>query len=230
MPNAQLGIQMVQGVLTLSQQHWPQLLEFQQAENELAYAALSDWMQHKMPSVCWLTGEPSSGKTHLAQAWISTLSAQGQVCAYLNGREAVKQSVAVLQGLDRLDLVCIDDVQYLLAQADWLAALSHLHRLMQDSAGALLLIQRASIPTVDWPAQMVSLRVIQSLAVRKGILMARANKQGMQLPDVLVNWLMKTYDNDLGQLLHVLDYLDKASLTLKRPLTLPFAKQVLLFS
>lgn len=65
---------------------------------------------------------------------------------------------------------------------------------------------------------------------KRQLLLERAQQRSIQLSKEVTNWLMKHYAEDVGQLMHVLAYLDHGSMTLKHPITLPFAKKLLLQS
>jgi DnaA family protein len=222
------SIQLVQGVLTLTAPAWPKLNQFIAFGNESTLASLEHWLNIKSPSVCWLLGEASSGKTHLAQALLSAQSELGEHGAFVSGKEAKHLSPEMLQGLELLPIVCIDDVDALLIQPSWLLALTRLSILIRDRGGCLMLVQKnAHIPD-SLQGLVLQLMSVEREDLKRDILVSRSKESDIQLSDVVVAWLLKQFGADLGQLMHVLDYLDHASMTLKRPITVPFAKQVLL--
>jgi DnaA family protein len=55
---------------------------------------------------------------------------------------------------------------------------------------------------------------------------AEANRRGMRLPEEVVSYLLTRMRRDLRSLTAVLDQLDRASLELKRPITLPLLREV----
>jgi DnaA family protein len=222
------SIQLVQGVLTLSAPSWPRLHAFVVDNNGALLEAVQTWLQSKMPTVCWLVGEHSSGKTHLAQALLSGQADVGEQGAFVSGKDAQKLSPEMLQGLELLPIVCIDDADCLLSQSVWLDAVVRLSILMRDRGGCLLLVQKNDNIPASLQGQILSLQPLLSIDSKRSVLVARAKQNDIVLSETVVAWLLKQFGDDLGQLMHVLDYLDHASMTVKRPITVPFAKQVLL--
>lgn len=62
---------------------------------------------------------------------------------------------------------------------------------------------------------------------RSTYLRAEAARRGMQLPDEVVAYLMTHMRRDLRSLTAILDRLDRVSLELKRPITLPLLREAL---
>jgi DnaA family protein len=91
----------------------------------------------------------------------------------------------------------------------------------------MLVQKNAHIPD-SLQGLVLQLMSVEREDLKRDILVSRSKESDIQLSDVVVAWLLKQFGADLGQLMHVLDYLDHASMTLKRPITVPFAKQVLL--
>lgn len=223
-------IQLVQGVLTLSTPLWPSLDSFIVGQNETTLQQLTAWLQAASPTVSYLTGEASSGKTHLAQAILSQHSQQGLPCAFISAKDNAGLRPERLEGMERLSLICIDDADRLLSQSSWRAAIQQLVSLMRDSGGMILLVQRATLPYDELLGLNFSLVALTSDGEKRQLLLERAQQRSIQLSKDVTNWLMKYYADDVGQLMHVLAYLDHGSMTLKHPITLPFAKKLLLQS
>lgn len=73
--------------------------------------------------IIYLWGGQGVGKTHLLQAACHQASAHGQAAAYVPLAQANEFSPLMLEGLERLALVCIDDIQAIAAQPAWETAL-----------------------------------------------------------------------------------------------------------
>jgi DnaA family protein len=225
----QEALVLTQGILTLSSPNWHGLSDFYALHQQGEVERLLQWMAAKHPSVCWIVGEGVCGKTHLAQALLTEQTQQGVTCAYISGKEASRLSPDIVHGLEQLQLVCFDDVELLWSKPEWRVAMAAMVKRMTDSGVGVLLVQRA-LPDTNQPAGLiVPLLAIEDTAIKRQLLLMRADRLDLRLPASLTNWLLKHFASDLAQLFHVLDYLDKASLTLKRPLTLPLAKKILLF-
>lgn len=220
-------IQLVQGVLTLSAPLWPTIESFA-LNGQTTLSQLQQWLVVATPTVAYLTGSRAAGKTHLAQAFLAQQSQQGVSCVYMSAKETLALNPERIQGLEQLSLVCIDDADLLLKQAVWLSALQSLVKRMRDTGSCLLLVQRSSQQVMGLEGSVFSLATIQDETMKRQLLVDRAKLRDVMLPLSVINWLMKNFSDDLGQLMHVLDYLIHGALTLKHPITLPFAKKILL--
>ena len=79
----------------------------------------------------YLSGSKGSGKSHLLQGICRRASSEGQYAIYLTALSILEP--AVLKGLEQADLVCLDDVDEVLALADWQRALFHLINAVKDA-------------------------------------------------------------------------------------------------
>jgi DnaA family protein len=64
-------------------------------------------------------------------------------------------------------------------------------------------------------------------AERRGVLREQAAARGIELDDVVLDWLFAHHARDLGTLLDLLDTLDRASLAAQRRVTVPFLRNLL---
>ncbi len=144
---------------------------------------------------------------------------------------------ASLEGLPRLDLVCLDDVQFAAGSAEWEQALFGLYRELEERGGSLL-VTATEIPSqVPWglkdlgsrfaAAAIHTVRPLDEAAQREA-LMLRARVRGFELPEEVARWLQQRYPRDMGTLYQLLDTLDTAALVAQRRLTVPFIRSVLL--
>ena len=62
---------------------------------------------------------------------------------------------------------------------------------------------------------------------RATYLRAEAARRGMRVPDEVIGYLLTHVRRDLPTLLAILDELDRTSLELKRPVTLPLVREAL---
>ena len=84
-------------------------------------------------------GESGSGKSYLMQAICNELSEAGKQFAFIPMKKAIKMGAEIFQNLASLDVVCVDDVQLILANEDWETALFNLVNECQQSHCSLVL-------------------------------------------------------------------------------------------
>ncbi|MGC1460321.1 MAG: DnaA regulatory inactivator Hda [Steroidobacteraceae bacterium] len=204
--------------------------------NEQLLAHLKAVARGAAAGVTWLAGAHASGKSHLLQA-VCALAPATRRCGYFPLAQLAALGPAALEGLPRLDLVCLDDVQRAAGDAHWERALFGLHRELEDSGGALLAAAPEAPALLPWgladlgsrftAAAIFALRPLEEAAQREA-LMLRAKVRGFELPEDVARWLQQRYPRDMGTLYQLLDTLDSAALVAQRRLTLPFIRSVLL--
>lgn len=177
-----------------------------------------------------LYGPPGSGRTHLLQALCRERGG-----AYLPLREVRDYGLEVLDGFDAQALLCLDDIDSLAADRDWsLALLRLLDR--RRTAGTQTLCSAAAPP--EALAMLADLRTRLAAGVVLGLhalsdedcaqlLRERAQARGLDLSGEVTRWMLRTQPRGAGALLDALERLDRASLSQKRRLSLPFVQATL---
>lgn len=182
---------------------------------------------------CWLWGAPATGKTHLLQA---ACEAAGDHSVYVPLAMFADAGPLILDGLERRQLVCLDDIEIVAGDADWEAALFALMNQVFDSGGQFVVAANAApretpIRLADLASRLSRLPVFRVHALdeaeRVAALQLRARHRGLDLPDETANYLLRRSRRDMGSLYELLDKLDLESLRAKRRLTVPFVRDVL---
>jgi len=185
--------------------------------------------------VLWIWGRAGAGKTHLLQAACAATSAAGGAATYVD-LEATGSAPALLEGCETLDLVCLDALDRVSAEAGWNEAIFRLYTLMQDGPGRLYVATTA--PPASLRFQLPDLRSrLLAAAVHQlheldeeaqiEALERRAARRGLELSHEAAAWLVHRMPRDMHSLCGVLDRLDEAALAAQRRLTVPFLRQVL---
>ena len=181
-------------------------------------------------------GQRGSGCTYLLQCCCQLAQSKGLSAIYLPLEEVVELSVDVFNSLESFDLVCIDQMQVTAGRADWEEALFHLFNRIRTQ-GHRLVIAATDRPD-ELGLELPDLRsplnwglVLQIRALRDehklDALKAQAKATGLNVSNEVLIYLMNRGERSLSQLFQLMEALDKASLTEKRRVTIPFAKQVL---
>jgi len=201
--------------------------------NEALVATLGALADRDSDHGCWLWGSPATGKTHLLQA---VCERAGDRAVYVPLSLLADAGPAVLEGLARRELVCIDDLDAVLGDAAWEAALFDLCNQLTDGGGQLAVAASAAprettIMLADLASRLSRLAVfrVQPLddAQRIVALQLRATHRGLDLPDESARYLIKRSRRDMASLYELLDKLDLEALRAQRRLTIPFVRDVL---
>ncbi len=185
--------------------------------------------------VHWLWGRPGSGRSHLLQAAVAAAGEAGQIAAWLPlGSDDLQP--AMLEGMGRLDLLCVDDIDRVAGAHDWEHALFRVFEELRASGGRLIVA--ASMPAAeagfrlrDLASRLASgptwkLATMDDDA-RLAALQLRSGWRGLELPDETGRFLLRRADRDSAALFRLLDKLDEAALAAQRRLTVPFVSSVI---
>ena len=203
------------------------------AENSVVVAAVQAMVQGRSDETqILLRGESGSGKTHLLNAACHAASDIGWRIAYLPG-ENLNHADALL-GVERCDLVCLDDVQRL--HTDTEEALFHAMNRCREANTRLLIscnaeaenlpIELADLVTrLHWGPtfQILGLEDASLHDALEQLFLARE----LTWNDDVVPYMLKRYPRDIAQLRRCVMKLDEASLQAQRRITIPFLKTVL---
>ena len=195
--------------------------------NSLALAVLdnwSDWPGRKM----LLVGPGGAGKSHLAQIWSTDTGA-----VRINGRDLADADIPHIAAADR---VVIDDTHLVAATPLAETALFHLHNLLAQTGGTLLLTA-PSAPR-DWGLSLPDLLSrMQATAITRidppddallGAVLVKlfADRQLAVAPN-LIPYLVVRIPRSIGAARAVVTALDAAALAEGRPVTRALAAGLL---
>lgn len=182
--------------------------------------------------ITWVAGPAGSGKSHLLQAACARLPGG----AYFPLAELAQFGPEVLDGAELLPIACIDDLERVVGDPAWEAALFRLYVEVDARRGRLLMA--AELPPGQLPFSLPDLSSRCAAAFRgtllsldeeeqREALRRRAALRGLDLPEDCALYLQRHFPRDMGSLQGILDRLDQASLSAQRRLTLPFLREVL---
>ena len=208
---------------------------FVSGPNHAVVRALKD-LSNEPGSNIFLSGGEGSGKTHLLNALcVETRAGQGRAF-YLALKRLPKDAIASLQGLEKLDLVCVDDLHVIAGDRTWEEALFHCFNRIREANGRLLVSSRERLSALELSLPDLASRLawglrLQLLPLEDNDKLAVINKHcealGLTLPDDVQQYLLKHHDRSMVALIHTVENLQQAALTHKRRITIPLAREVL---
>ena len=232
----------------MKQQHYQQLpLSFEPRErytfdafiagqNQLVVDLVRQMASGKGEAQVLLWAHQGYGKSHLLQAACNLAAQFHLTVCYLPAREIVDSSPEVFDGLEQLDMVCIDDIDAMLQSRIWEEALFDLINRIREAGKRILLtlgrsLESSTIALPDLRSRLTwgPIFHLQELDDRDKILALkkRADQYGLEMADNVASYLLTHYPRGLFDLFERLDDLDKASMAMQRRLTIPFIKTVL---
>jgi len=205
--------------------------------NHLALQAVRSLLDER-PShpFVYIWGTEGVGVSHLMQAACHEAGRRGLECQYLPLEELAGFAPApLLEGLEQLELLCLDGVQHVMGHSGWDHALFHLYNRLRDSTSCRLLVS-ADCPPRDLGSQLPDLisRMgwgvtfhLQPLNDEQKLvaLQKRARARGFELADEVAGFILHRSSRDMVELFECLERLDSLSLSEKRRVTIPFIKE-----
>ncbi|MCW9013328.1 MAG: DnaA regulatory inactivator Hda [Gammaproteobacteria bacterium] len=205
-------------------------------DNALLLQLLQQATDAKGEKQLFIWGEQFIGKSHLLQAVCQLANEKNFTVSYLPFKQVIDYTSEVLDGLEQIDLVCIDDLQLVANKPVWQEKIFDLINRMREANKCLLFA--ANLPPNELTLQLEDLRsrlnwgpVIKVNDLndheKQQALQLRARSRGFELPDQVASFMLNNYARDLSGLFEKLEALDKISLQQQRRLTVPFVKTAL---
>jgi len=187
-------------------------------------------------SSIFLFGGQGSGKTHLLNALChETRERQGRAF-YLSLKRLPKDAVASLQGLETLDLVCVDDLHVIAGDEAWEEALFHCFNRIRKANGRLLVSSKKRLSALNLGLPDLASRLAWGLRLplmpledhdKLAVIDLHSKALGFSLPEDVQQYLLKHQNRSMTVLVQTVENLHQAALTHKRKITIPLAREVL---
>ena len=184
----------------------------------------------------YLWGPAGTGKSHLLQATTALASGNRLKAAYIPLAQIGEFSPGMLQGLEILDLVCIDDLHCAAGSESWEQGLFHLFNRLRERQRPLVMSAHQSpqaivVELADLKSRLgwdlvFHLQPLDEASLIEA-LQQRARTRMFDFPDEVLDYLVKRVSRDTRSLFQLLDRLDEASLASKKKITIPFVKETL---
>lgn len=185
----------------------------------------------------YLWGKAASGKSHLLQAACSKIALQSKSSIYLPLNRIGEEANQILDGLESIDLVCIDDID-LISQTKLKleGPLFNLINRLRGKNSCLVMAGRnnprhLTIQLPDLHSRLLWGSVFQVTAIsdieKPKALSLHAKLNGTEIPETIITYLLNHYPRDMEYLTKVVNHISQVGFQCKRRLTIPFVKEVL---
>jgi DnaA family protein len=184
----------------------------------------------------FLYGAEGSGKTHLLNALCVETRERGGRAFYLALKRLPRDAIASLQGLEQLDLVCVDDLHAVAGDRDWEEALFHCFNRIREANGRLLVSSRERLSALGLGLPDLASRLAWGLRLqlqpledqdKMAVIRLHGDALGLNLPEEVQAYLLKHHDRSMAALIQTVERLHEVALTVKRRITVPLAREVL---
>lgn len=205
--------------------------------NALALAKLTSvGLDGKGADFIFLWGEGSPGLTHLLQATCHQSAALGLASFYLSLQEVDQLTPDVIEGLESIEVICLDDLDAVAGLAEWEAALFTLFNKIKEAGNTLVIASRltpTNLPVIlpDLKSRLQSGLTLQVHELtdeqKRDALIMRARMRGMEMSPAVGEYILARAERGLPALLKLLDRLDASTIKQQRLLTIPLVKSTL---
>lgn len=185
----------------------------------------------------YLFGQSGVGKSHLLHASCAYANQLNMSSVCLSFSEFKSLSIDMLDGLENIDVVCLDDIHLVLGDPQWQRAIFDLYNRIIEQNKRLILSGNKAVNELNvglpdlrsrlswgYVGQLKSMSDEEKLVA----IQYRAQQRGLLIGDDVARFMMARLERDMKSLVNALDVLDKASIREQRRITIPFIKQVLL--
>jgi len=213
------------------------LQSFYGAKESPAVQFIEQFLAPSQPQLpLYLFGASGSGKSHLLYAACVHAQELGLTSQLLALDDFRQYSPRLFDGLEQLDLVCLDNIQAIAGDSHWQVALFDLYNRMVEQGKRLLIVadeapQQLGITLPDLVSRLQACTIFQLRLLsdddKQKLLQQKARLRGIELPDEVARFLLNRQQREIRALVAILDKLDKASIVHQRKLTIPFVKDVL---
>ena len=187
-------------------------------------------------SFVYIWGSEGVGCSHLLQACCHQASCNNRTAMYLPLDELNHHDGSIVEGIEAVDLVCVDHLDTIAGNLEWETALFHLFNRLQVSNSQLIVAstsppRRLDITLADLVSRLSACLVYQIAGLNdddiKLLLQQKAKVKGLELSADAVQFIMNRCERSLPSLFKLLEDLDHNALSAGRRLTVPFIKDVM---
>jgi DnaA family protein len=186
-------------------------------------------------SFLYLWGPNASGKSHLAQALCRKYTDNG-LSAFYFPLDTPSLTPQLLQGLESSDLVCLDNLEFIVGNEAWERAVFNLFNDIKHLNHELLLVSHYSAKNIpialpDLASRLNSMEVYRLNAVSHDdyadFVAFCASQRGLKIAKDVTEFMLARTERNPSKLIELIALLDKQSLTEQRRITIPFVKNIL---
>ena len=184
----------------------------------------------------YLFGLSGAGKSHLLHAASNYADSIGKSSLCLPMSEVVNMPVEVLDGLEQMDLICVDDIQVAKTNPQWQQALFDLFNRVKEQGKLIIIagdsaVQDLGLSLPDLKSRL-SWGYVEQLKQltdeeKMAVVARRARQRGLNIQTDVIKYLLNHFSRDTAVLIQYLDTLDKLSIREQRKITIPFIKEAL---
>ncbi len=184
----------------------------------------------------FLAGQSGVGCTHLLNACCHYADANNKTSMLLPMEQVVGNTPELIQGLEAVNVVCIDNVDLVQENDEWQTALFNLFNALQQNKATIIFSGHQSpsklnlgLPDLASRLQWCTLFQLPELSEAQKIeaLIQHAHLMEFEVTEDVAKFMINRLPRNMIFLMQALETMAKQSVALKRVVTVPFVKEVL---
>ncbi len=209
---------------------------FIQGENKYLLQLLNALTRKERNDCLYIWGPEGTGKTHLLQAACKQADEMNSQVTYIPLKQHGEFDSEILNGLGKLNLICVDDLESISNNLEWQQRLTLLYNEIRDNNNSIIISSTVSPKNIKIELDDLKSRLVWGQVhkikppddeLKIEILKRKALERSFELTKSVAEFLIRRTDRDLNSLIKILDVIDHSSLAAKRKVTVPFVKELI---
>ncbi len=209
---------------------------FIEGENQDLLDFLNTMTKKKKNDCLYIWGSQGTGKTHLLQAACKQADDMNSQVTYIPLKQYEEFDSEIFNGLGKLDLICVDDLEFISGNLEWQQRLTLLYNEIRDNNNSIIISSTSSPKNIKIELDDLKSRLVWGQVhkikppndeLKIEILKRKASERSFELSESVAEFLIHRTDRDLNSLIKILDVIDHSSLSAKRKVTIPFVKKLI---
>lgn len=176
------------------------------------------------------------GKSHLLQSVCNYYNEIGKSSFYLPIKTALEYEPSILDSIHEIDLICIDDIDFLAKNDNWERAIFNLINQCQQSTSRIIFSLSGSIDRAGFNLPDLISRLNKLLKYNvanlenediEGAISLIIEHNSINIGDKEINYILNHAKRDIAYLKQILFKLDEYSLSTKKKITIPLIKEII---
>lgn len=209
---------------------------FVNCEDQVLLEQLQNSVKSSDFTSVYIAGAQGSGKTHLLNACCHAANEANKTSILLPLEQMLSMSAQILDGIEEIDLVCIDNIELIKGNMDWQKAIFNLYNSLMQSNGTLVITGsdtsqnlKLELPDLESRMQWATPFQLHQLSEQDKTvaLIHHAHLMGFELSEDVAKFMLSRLPRKMDFLMQALNTLARQSIEKQRVVTVPFVKEVL---
>lgn len=209
---------------------------FVNCEDEVLLEQLHQAISKTEFTSVFIAGAQGSGKTHLLNACCHAANELNKTSILLPLEQMLGMSAQMLDGIEDIDLVCIDNIELIKGDMEWQKAIFNLYNFLMQSNATLIITGSDTshnltleLPDLASRLQWATPFQLHQLSEQDKTvaLIHHAHLMGFELSEDVAKFMLSRLPRKMDFLMQALNTLARQSIEKQRVVTVPFVKEVL---